>query len=190
MAPENKIIIITAPSGSGKTSITRHLLQKMNRLRFSVSATTRPMRAHESDGVDYFFISEQEFKDKIESGNFAEWEMVYPGRYYGTYKSELLKTWTNHQVPILDIDVKGALHVMDQYPGQCLSLFIQPPSIDELERRLVGRGTETPESLKTRLDKAEYELAFKDRFNKVIVNDKLEQACDETASLVEKFLSS
>lgn len=148
------------------------------------------MRAHEKDGQDYYFISEQEFRDKIDAGEFAEWEMVYPGRYYGTYKSELIRTWKNHQTPILDIDVKGAIHVMSQYPGQCLSLFIQPPSIEELERRLVGRGTETPESLKMRLDKAEYELAFRNHFDQVVVNDRLEIACAETTALVQDFLSS
>ena len=148
------------------------------------------MRTHEQDGVDYFFISEQQFQEKIEAADFVEWEMVYPGRYYGTYKSELMKTWNNEQVPILDIDVKGALHVMDQYPGQCLSLFIQAPTIEELKRRLESRGTETPESLKIRLDKVEYEMGFKEKFSKVIVNDNLKRACEETVAIVAEFLAN
>jgi guanylate kinase len=184
----HKIIIITAPSGSGKTSITRHLLNKFPQLRFSISAATRPMRPKEEDGVDYFFITEQDFKNKIELGDFVEWEMVYPGRYYGTYKSELNRTWNNSQVPILDIDVKGAIHVMQQYPGQCLSLFIQAPDLAALQQRLEKRGTETPETLKARLDKVEFEMGFKDRFDHVIVNDQLDRACEETEKIVAGFL--
>jgi len=186
----HKIIIITAPSGSGKTSITRHLLNRFPQLRFSISAATRPKRPKEEDGVDYFFISEQDFKEKIELGDFVEWEMVYPGRYYGTYKSELKRTWSNSQVPILDIDVKGAIHVMQQYPGQCLSLFIQAPNLAELRRRLESRGTETPETLQARLDKVEFEMGFKDQFHHVIVNDQLERACQETEDIVAAFLES
>lgn len=146
------------------------------------------MRPKEEDGVDYFFITEQDFKNKIELGDFVEWEMVYPGRYYGTYKSELNRTWNNSQVPILDIDVKGAIHVMQQYPGQCLSLFIQAPDLAALQQRLEKRGTETPETLKARLDKVEFEMGFKDRFDHVIVNDQLDRACEETEKIVAGFL--
>lgn len=187
---QNKIIIITAPSGSGKTSITRHLMTVFPQLAFSVSATTRQARTNEIDGVHYYFISTDAFKQKIQHNEFVEWEMVYEGKYYGTLKSEIDRMWASHQVPILDIDVKGAIHVQQQYPRQTLSIFIQPPSVEELKRRLESRGTETPESLADRVNKASYELSFKDHFNKVIVNDHLEKACREAQEVVGMFLES
>src|SRR5215831_9001967 len=130
-----KLVIITAPSGAGKTSITHHLLNKFSQLAFSVSATTRQQRSHEKNGTDYYFIGKEEFKQKIQRNEFVEWEMVYEGKYYGTLKSELQRIWENNQVPILDIDVKGAIHVQQQYPDSSLSIFVEPPSIDELKRR-------------------------------------------------------
>jgi guanylate kinase len=127
----NKIIIITAPSGAGKTSITRHLLKSFpQQLVFSVSAATRPKRDYEQNGVDYHFISPEDFKEKIKNNEFVEWEMVYEGKYYGTLKSEIQHSWENNQTPLLDIDVKGAMRVQQQYPEQSLSIFIQPPSIE------------------------------------------------------------
>ena len=152
----NKIIIITAPSGAGKTSITRHLLEQFPQLAFSVSAATRAARGQEKNGVDYYFMSTQSFQHKIQENEFVEWEMVYEGKYYGTLKSELVRIWNNQQVPVLDIDVKGAIHVQQQYPGSSMSIFIDPPSIDELRRRLDSRGTETPESLQARVNKASF----------------------------------
>jgi guanylate kinase len=187
--PSHKIIIITAPSGAGKTSITRHLLKTFpHKLAFSVSAATRPKRDYEKEGVDYYFITADEFKTKIRNEEFVEWEMVYEGKYYGTLKSEMYRSWENNQYPLLDVDVKGAMRVQQQYPGQCLSIFIQPPSIEELKKRLEGRGTETPESLQARLNKASYELSFKDQFDKIVVNDNLEKACNEAEGLVKDFL--
>jgi len=186
---QNKIIIITAPSGAGKTSITRHLLKTFpEQLAFSISAATRQARANEKHGVDYYFLSLGEFKHKIQQGEFAEWEMVYEGKYYGTLKSELKRSWLNDKVPLLDIDVKGAIHVQQQYPKSTLSLFIQPPSIEELKKRLESRGTETAETLQARVNKASYELSFKDHFDKCIVNDVLERACAETENIVRQFL--
>ena len=189
MSSVHKIIIITAPSGAGKTSITKHLLKTFpDQLSFSVSAATRQKRNYEKDGVDYHFMTVEDFKEKIQNNSFVEWEMVYEGKYYGTLKSEIHRIWKDDKTPLLDIDVKGAVHVQQQHPEHSLSLFIEPPSVDELKRRLRERGTETDESLATRLNKATYELSFKDHFNKVIVNDYLERACKEAEEIARKFL--
>ena len=185
---QNKIIIITAPSGAGKTSITRHLMQQFPQLAFSVSAATRQARGIEKDGVDYYFMSVEDFKEKIQHNAFVEWEMVYEGKYYGTLTSEIHRIWEEEKVPLLDIDVQGAVHVQQEHREQTLSIFIEPPSVDELRKRLSGRGTETPESLATRLNKATYELSFKDHFDKVIVNDDLQKACKEAEMIVRSFI--
>lgn len=191
MSFQNKIVIITAPSGAGKTSITRHLLGTFpGRLAFSVSATTREKRDYEKEGVHYYFISEADFKEKIQQQEFVEWEMVYEGKYYGTLKSEIQKMWMEGKTPLLDIDVKGALHVQKQYPQQSFSVFIEPPSVEELKRRLENRGTETPESLQARINKAAYEISFKDQFDKIIVNDQLDKACKEAEEIIREFLGA
>ncbi len=182
------LIIITAPSGAGKTSITKYLLQHFPQLAFSVSAATRPQRQDEVNGVDYYFMTLEEFQHKIQNQEFVEWEMVYEGRYYGTLKSELQRIRTIHKVPILDIDVKGAIHVQEQYPSQSLSIFVQPPSIEELRRRLEYRATESPEALQDRLNKAAYEISFRHHFNNIIVNDSLQRACEEARLVVAEFL--
>ncbi len=184
-----KILIITAPSGAGKTSITRYLMQQFPQLAFSISAATRQPRGNEQHGVDYYFMSEAEFQQKIKNKEFAEWEMVYEGKYYGTLKSELERIWQQTKVPVLDIDVKGAIHVQNQYPVNTLSLFIEPPSVEELKKRLESRGTETVESLTARVNKASYEISFKGHFNEVIVNDNLDRACAEALKLVGDFLN-
>ena len=190
-APNHKIIIITAPSGAGKTSITKHLLKTFpDKLAFSISAATRQKREYEKDGVDYYFMSVDDFKEKIQHNAFVEWEMVYEGKYYGTLKSEIHRIWKEGKVPLLDIDVQGAVHVQQEHREQTLSIFIEPPSVDELKKRLSSRGTETPESLATRLNKATYELSFKDHFNKVIVNADLEKACKEAVDIISDFIVS
>jgi guanylate kinase len=189
MASYNKLIVITAPSGAGKTSITKHLLKTFPALAFSISAATRQPRSYETDGVDYYFISLEDFKEKIRQKEFAEWEMVYEGKYYGTLKSELQRIWNNQQIPLLDIDVKGAIHVKQQYPESLLTIFIEPPSIEVLKKRLASRGTETAESLQDRVNKASYEISFKDHFNKSILNDDLKKACDEAEVIVKEFLA-
>jgi guanylate kinase len=183
-----KLIIITAPSGAGKTSVTKYLLEKIPQLGFSVSATTRKPRGNETDGVDYYFIDEHEFHTKIQENDFIEWEMVYEGKYYGTFKSELERIWAKNKIPLLDIDVKGAIHVHEQFNSNCLTIFIEPPSIEELKKRLQSRGTESLESLQTRLNKAVFELSFKNQFNKIIINDNLQQACETSEVVVKEFL--
>ena len=189
MSSSHKIIIITAPSGAGKTSITKHLLKTFpGKLAFSVSAATRQRREYEKDGVDYHFMSVDDFKEKIQHNAFIEWEMVYEGKYYGTLASEIHRIWEEEKVPLLDIDVQGAVHVQQEHREQTLSIFIEPPSVDELKKRLSSRGTETPESLATRLNKATYELSFKDHFDKVIVNDDLEKARKEAEEIVRSFI--
>lgn len=189
MSSSHKIIIITAPSGAGKTSITKHLLKTFpGKLVFSISAATREKRSYEKEGVDYYFMNVDDFKEKIQKHAFIEWEMVYEGKYYGTLKSEIHRIWKEEKVPLLDIDVKGAMHVQQQHPEHSLSIFIEPPSVDELKKRLSSRGTETSESLATRVNKASYELSFKDHFDKVIVNDDLVRACNEAESIVRSFM--
>jgi guanylate kinase len=190
MADNNKLIIITAPSGAGKTSVTKFLLSKIPSLSFSVSATTRKPRSNETDGKDYYFISEEKFHQKIHDNEFIEWEMVYEGKFYGTFKSELYKAWEENKTPLLDIDVKGAIHVHEQFNDNCLTIFIEPPSVEELKKRLQSRGTESLESLQTRLNKAIFELSFKHQFNKIVINDDLQRACIETENIVNDFLNS
>ena len=191
MSSSHKIIIITAPSGAGKTSITKHLLKTFpGKLVFSISAATRQKRQHEKDGIDYYFMSVDDFKEKIQNNAFVEWEMVYEGKYYGTLKSEIHRIWKEEKVPLLDIDVQGAVHVQQEHREQSLSIFIEPPSVDELKKRLSSRGTETPESLSTRLNKATYELSFKEHFDKVIINSDLEKACKEASDIISDFIAS
>jgi guanylate kinase len=186
---QQKIIIITAPSGAGKTSITKHLLNRFaDKLAFSVSAATRKSRGNEKNGSDYYFMSDEDFTNKIQHGEFVEWEMVYEGKYYGTLKSELARIWNEEKIPVLDIDVKGAIHVQQQYPETTLSLFIEPPGVDELKRRLQSRGTESEDSLNARVNKASYELSFKDYFDHIILNDNLEKAKIQAEDIVKAFL--
>ena len=185
----NKIIIITAPSGAGKTSIVRYLLKKYPaKLSFSISATTRKAREGEVNGKDYYFIGEDLFKAKIHNNEFVEWEMVYEGKYYGTLQSEIERIWAAGKTPVLDIDVKGALRIQERYPDCSLSIFIQPPSVNELKKRLESRGTETTESLAARVNKASYELSFKDHFDHTVVNSDLQAACAETEKLINTYI--
>ena len=185
-----KMIVITAPSGAGKTSITRHLMKVFPQLSFSISAATRQPRSNEKNGTDYYFMTVEEFQQKILNEEFVEWEMVYEGKYYGTLKSELRRMWSSEHVPVLDIDVQGAIHVQKEYPVNSLFIFIKPPSIDELKKRLEGRGSESAESLNARVSKAAYELSFVNQFNNVVENRDFEVACKEAESIVERFINN
>ena len=157
-------------------------------LSFSISAATRKARGSEKHGVDYYFISPEEFEQKIQNDEFLEWEMVYEGKYYGTLKSEMERIWQAGKIPVLDVDVHGAIHVKKEFPAETLTIFIEPPSIEALTDRLARRGTETPESIQARIGKAAYEISFKDQFDKVILNDDLARAANEAILVVETFL--
>ena len=184
----HKLIIITAPSGSGKSTIVNFLLQHFTNLKFSVSACTRLLRAGEMNGVNYHFISAQDFEMKIQEDAFAEYEMVYPGKYYGTLKSELVSIWNQEKYPLVDIDVQGAMRLKKYYQENALTIFIKAPSIEELENRLRKRGTETEESLLERISKATEELSFSNHFDHIIVNDNLALACEQTQQLITSFI--
>ena len=185
---ERKSVIISAPSGAGKTTIVRHLLDSGLNLSFSVSATTRPLRGNEKNGVDYFFLSVPEFRKKIEKNEFAEWEQVYKDLYYGTLKSELERIWANGKYVLFDVDVQGAINLKREFGTDSIAIFIMPPSVEELENRLVRRGTDTPEKIKIRVDKAKEELELANQFDLVIVNHQLDKAKEEAFKIVSSFL--
>lgn len=185
-----KLVVFSAPSGSGKTTLVHHLLQQGLPIGFSISATSRPPREKEKDGVDYFFMSENSFREKIAENAFLEYEEVYEGTFYGTLRSEVDRLWKTGKTVLFDIDVVGGLNVKRQYPDQCLALFIQPPSLSELEKRLRGRGTDNEKKIKERLTKATKELDLANQFDKVIVNDDLETAKEEVGKAVHDFLES
>jgi len=183
-----RCLIFSAPSGAGKTSIVRHLLEEVEGLAFSVSATTRPPRNGEVNGRDYHFLSVDDFKGRIAAGDFVEWEEVYPGRYYGTLREELEGIWADGRHAVFDIDVIGGLDLKEVFQTRALAVFVSPPTIEALERRLRERGTEDEEALCVRIAKAAYEMTFADRFDATIVNDDLGAACREAVSLVRRFL--
>ncbi len=185
-----KLIVVSAPSGSGKSTIVQWLMKEHPELKlyFSVSCTSRPPRGTEQDGVEYFFITPEEFKAKIQDDAFLEYEEVYENRFYGTLKSQVERQREAGQNVVFDVDVKGGINIKQFYGDEALSLFIQPPSVEELRRRLEGRGTDSPEAIAERIAKAEYELTFAPRFDHIIVNDDLETAKQETLQLVESFL--
>ncbi len=186
---EGKLIIFSAPSGAGKTSIVRGVLRELPGLAFSVSACSREKRPGEEEGVDYYFLCPDEFRTKIAQNAFLEWEEVYPGSYYGTLRSEVDRLWSQGLHVVFDVDVAGGLNIKNQYPGQALSLFIRPPSLEVLEQRLVKRNTETEESLRKRLGKAAQELSFARFFDYVVVNDRLDEAIGEALRLVKDFIA-
>ena len=183
-----KLLIFSAPSGAGKTTIVKHLLTKDFKLEFSISATNRPMRPNEVDGKDYHFLSTKDFQSRIDKGDFLEWEEVYKGCFYGTLKSEVDRITQNGNNVIFDVDVVGGLNIKEYYGDRALAVFIQPPSVDELESRLRGRSTESEEVIRNRVDKFIYELSYAKRFDTIIVNDKLKVALNEAEEKLTKFL--
>lgn len=185
-----KLIIFSAPSGSGKSTIINYLLTQNLNLAFSISATSRPPRGTERDGVEYFFLTPEEFRRRIADNEFLEYEEVYHDRFYGTLKAQVEKQLADGQNVVFDVDVVGGCNIKKFYGDRALSVFIQPPSVEELRRRLVGRGTDTPEVIEDRVAKAQYELSFAPKFDKVIVNDDLEKAKAEALEVITKFLQS
>lgn len=184
----SKLIILTAPSGAGKTTIVRHLLNTMPELAFSISATTRERRPNEVEGKDYYYIGVAEFKKLIAEDAFAEWQQVYPDQFYGTLRREMDRIWAQGKHIVFDIDVKGAVNLKNAYPDQSLAIFVKPPSKEALFERLRQRRTENEESLRKRLAKAEEELTFENKFDHILVNDVLEDALDEAQMVVRRFI--
>ena len=184
---KKKVIIFSAPSGAGKSTIVRHLLGKFNCLEFSVSATSRAPRGQEENGKDYYFFSTEEFETKIRNGEFVEYEEVYAGSYYGTLVSEVERIWAKGNIIIFDIDVKGGVNLKKLYGHNALAVFIQPPSVEELRNRLVGRGTDSAEAIERRVAKATEELTYADKFDVVLINDNLEEALARAEQMVADF---
>ena len=185
----NKVIIFSAPSGSGKSTIVNHILKLHPEMEFSVSATSRQPRGSERDGVEYHFLTPDEFRRKIDEDSFVEYEEVYAGSYYGTLKSEVQKIWDKGHVIIFDVDVKGGVNLKKYFGDKALSVFIQAPSVEELRKRLVARGTDSPEAIERRVAKAAEEMTYADRFDYILVNDDLQAAFAEAEKIVDKFLS-
>ena len=184
-----KLIIFSAPSGSGKSTIINYLLKQNLNLAFSISATSRSPRGTEQNGVEYFFLSPEEFRKRIANNEFLEYEEVYQDRFYGTLKSQVEKQLTEGQNVIFDVDVVGGCNIKQFYGERALSVFIQPPSIEELRKRLNGRGTDTPEVIESRIAKAEFELGYAPKFDKVVINDNLEAAQVEALKIISEFLN-
>lgn len=185
---DKKLVIISAPSGAGKTTIVKDLLNKGINLAFSISATTRPVRGNETEGEDYFFLTVQEFKRKIANNEFVEWEEVYKDLFYGTLKSELERIWSIGKAVLFDVDVRGAINLKNKYGTKAIAIFIMPPSVEELENRLVKRGTDIKEKINIRIEKAKVELRLADQFDKIVVNHQLDKAKEEVQKIVSSFL--
>jgi guanylate kinase len=187
---KGKSVIISAPSGAGKTTIVRHLLENRQDLEFSVSATSRALRGLEADGKDYYFLTIEEFRRRIENDEFVEWEEVYPSRYYGTLKSEMERIWNKGKNVLFDVDVKGGLNLKKILGIQSIALFIMPPSIEELEKRLMKRATDNISDIKIRMAKAEAELEYANQFDRIIVNKHIDQTVEQVSSVISSFLKS
>lgn len=185
----NKVIIFSAPSGAGKSTIVNHILGRYPELEFSISATSRAPRGKETDGKEYYFFSEEEFRKKIGEDSFVEYEEVYPGSFYGTLKSEVRRIWDKGHVIVFDIDVKGGVNLKRIFGDKAFSIFIQAPSIEELRSRLIHRGTDSPEAIEKRVAKAAEEMTYADRFDHILINDDLESAMKEADIIVGEFIA-
>ncbi|RLD61300.1 MAG: guanylate kinase [Bacteroidetes bacterium] len=185
-----KLLIFSAPSGAGKTTIVKHLIEQNFNLEFSVSACSRPKRRGEVDKVDYYFLSVDEFKQNIKDNKFIEWEEVYKNHFYGTLKSEVERIWGKGNNAIFDVDVKGGLNIKKQYGDKALAVFVMPPSVEELKKRLLLRSTDSIKNINKRIEKAEYEITFADKFDKIIVNDDLDTTLAKAKKIVEDFLNN
>lgn len=183
-----KLIIFSAPSGAGKTTIVKKLLQENFNLEFSISACSRDGRHNEKHGKDYYFISVEEFKNRIEKDEFIEWEEVYPNQYYGTLRTEINRIWSNGNNVIFDVDVIGGLNIKKQYPDKSLAVFVKPPSIAELEKRLINRSSDSKEHIIKRVAKAESEMSYANQFDVVIINESIDKAVRDTIEVISKFL--
>ena len=186
--PAGKVLIFSSPSGAGKTTSVDHLLKKFPSLAFSVSATTRPQRPHETDGKDYYFLTPEEFRQKIAEGAFVEWEEVYENTYYGTLRSEVDRLLNEGKQVVFDVDVKGALNIKKQFGDRALAVFVMPPSVEELERRLRHRSTDPEESIRERVAKARLEMSYADKFDVILVNDILEETLKKAEEIVSNFI--
>jgi len=186
----DKLVIISAPSGAGKTTIVNYLLQQDLYLEFSVSATTRAPRGKEKDGKDYYFITTEDFKQKIRNNEFTEWQEVYKDNFYGTLKSEIERIWADKKHVVFDVDVKGGINLKEIFGSEAISVFIKPPSVDELEKRLLGRATDNKSKIRVRVEKAIEEMKLAEKFDHIVINDNLERAQKEVYELVKSFLTN
>lgn len=184
----NKLIVFSAPSGAGKTTLVKYIIETFNDIQFSISATSRIARGKEKDGVDYYFLSNEEFKAKVQNEEFIEYEEVYGGNYYGTLKSELDRIWNANKIAIFDIDVVGGANIKNMFPNETLSIFVMPPSIDVLKNRLLERGDVSSEEINIRVKKAESELDYASKFDNIIINNDLEESKKIAHTLIKKFI--
>ncbi len=184
-----KVLIFSAPSGAGKSTVVKYLMERFPNLGFSVSATSRLPRGAEIHGIDYFYLTPEQFKQGVDNGDFVEYEEVYSGLYYGTLKSEVNRIWSSGKIVVFDIDVKGGVNLKNMFGDKALSIFVKPPSVDHLRTRLIGRGTESMESIEKRVARAEEELTYQSKFDVVLLNDNLEDCLAESERLVENFIN-
>ena len=190
MTASNRLIVFSAPSGAGKTTLVKYILSKFNEIEFSISATSRKPRGNEKNGVDYYFLSDLEFKKRINNKEFVEYEEVYGGIFYGTLKSELKRIWENNKIVIFDIDVVGGVNIKEMFHKETLSIFVMPPSLEILEKRLIDRGDISKDQIMTRIKKAENELDYASKFDNIIINSDLDKSQKIAFSLIKEFIEN